>query len=392
MQGVIRISISIKLKEGMAASAWATRMFERIGRASEICDFTLGNPEIEPPLEFTRELKQVVNNPFPGMHRYTHIAGYERTREAVAETISKESGARLGAEHVIMTAGATGALNIILKALLNPGEEVIVLAPHFVDYPYFIENHGGVCRVVQTNEDFTININDIASAINSDTRAIIINSPHNPTGEIYSEQSLKELGELLDEKSREYGKDIYMISDEPYRTVIYDGIKLPDIFSIYSRTIAAVSYSKQLSIPGERIGYAAVNPEIEDAQDIIEAMTYANRILGYLNAPALMQQVITNLQGVCVDIAEYQERRDILCDALEEFGYSFIRPKGTYYVFPESPVADIVFAKELFGEGIMVNPGTWYGRSGYFRIAFCVKKEMITRSLPGFRKVMALFK
>jgi aspartate aminotransferase len=375
----------------MAASSAVTRMFEEKVGEREIYDFTLGNPEIETPAKFTEELRRIVNNPFSGMHRYTPLAGYTKTREAIAKTISKEHGLSFSAQHVIMTAGCAGALNVALKALLNPGEEVIILAPSYLEYPYYIDNHSGVCRIAETNQDFTINIDNIASQINSGTKAIILNSPNNPTGEIYSEKTLESVAKLLYEKSQEFGKDIFLIFDEAYRDIVYDGIKLPDIFKIYSRTIIAAAYSKPLSIPGERIGYAAINPEMEEARDIIEAMTFANRILGFINAPALMQQVITNIQGVRVDISEYQERRDFFCDALEDFGYSFIRPKGTYYIFPKSPVDDLVFARELSREGILVFPGTVFGRSGYFRIAFCVKKETIEKSLDGFRKVHNFF-
>lgn len=375
----------------MAASSWATMMFKRIN-AGEVYDLTLGNPAIEPPHEFAEGLKRAANNPFPGTHRYTQLVGYTETREAVAKTLSKESGLSVRAQHIIMTAGATAALNIILKAILNPGEEVIVLSPHFVEYPYYIDNHGGVCRTAETNTDFTANIDNIAAKINSHTRAIIINSPNNPTGQVYSEKSLKSIAELLDKKSRELGRDIYLISDEAYRYVVYDNIKTPDMFKIYSNTIVASSYSKQLSIPGERIGYAAVHPEIENADEIVEALTYANRVLGYLCAPALMQQVITHLQGVCIDMEEYRERRDILCNALEKFGYSFIRPKGAYYLFPESPGDDLVFAQELSKEGVLINPGRMFGRRGYFRIAFCGKKETIEKSLQGFKKVKNFFR
>ncbi len=245
------MSISIKVKEGMTVSSWATMMFRHIN-TGEACDLTLGNPMIEPPTEFTEELKHAVNNPFPWMHRYTPLVGYPETREAVAKTLSKESGLSVRAQHVIMTAGATAAFNIILKAILNPGEEVIVLAPHFVEYPYYIANHGGVCCKMETNPDFTVNIDNIAAKINPCTRAIIINSPNNPTGQVYSEESLKAIAELLDKKSRALGRDVYLISDEAYRYIVYTGIKTPDLFKIYSHTTVAASYSKQLSIPGEK--------------------------------------------------------------------------------------------------------------------------------------------
>lgn len=390
------MAISDRVREGISASLWAINMFDyqlkNISGTREIYDFRLGNPAVEPPQIFFEELKRVVNNPFPGMHRYTPLAGYTETREAVAKIIAKQSGLSFSTHHVIMTAGATAALNIILKAILNPGEEVIILAPHFVEYPYYIDNHNGVCRTADTNSDFTVNIDNIAAKINSNTRAIIINSPNNPTGQVYSEKSLEEIARLLNKKSHELKRDIYLISDEAYRYIVYDDNKVPDLFRIYKNTVVAASYSKQLSIPGERVGYAAVNPEIENVNELIEAIIFANRILGYLCAPATVQKVITRLQGVCVDIGEYIERRDIFCNALESFGYSFIKPKGTYYIFPKSPVDDLDFTKELSREGILVNPGRNFGRNGYFRIAFCVGKETIEKSLEGFKKVKELFR
>jgi len=390
------MSISIKVKEGIAASSWVVKIFE--GRSQtgsgdkEIYDFRLGNPKIEPPLEFVEELKKVANNPFPEMHGYSALAGHIQTREAIATTLSKERGLPFTAQHVIMTAGGAGALNIILKAILNPGDEVIVLSPLYLEYPYYIDNHGGACSVVETNADFTLNIDTIAAKITPRTKAIIINSPNNPTGTIYSEESLKSVARLLNEKNRQFGKDIFLIYDAAYQDIIYDDNKLPDIFNIYSNTIFAASYSKPLSIPGERIGYAAVHPTMKNSGELLEALTFANRVLGYLSAPVLMQHVVTRLQGVCVDRAEYQERRDMFCNALKDFGYSFILPMGAYYIFPKTPGDDLVFAQELAKEGILVLPGKSFGRSGYIRIAFCVKKETIKKSLQGFKKVKDFFK
>ncbi|MCF6159618.1 MAG: pyridoxal phosphate-dependent aminotransferase [wastewater metagenome] len=389
------MSISRKVEEGVIASSWAVRMFEdqsKTSQVKEICDFRLGNPEIEPPAGFTETLKAVVQNSSPGMHRYTPLAGYTETREAVARALSKESGLPFHTKHIIMTAGATGALNIIFKAILNPGEEVIILAPHFVEYPYYIDNHGGVCTVVETNSDFTINIDTLAAKITPNTRAILINNPNNPSGQVYTGENIKAVAELLSEKSQKFGRDIFLISDEAYKFITYDNVTLPNISKIYPNTFIAASYSKQLSIPGERIGYAAANPGIKDIHEVIEALTFANRILGYLSAPALMQRVITHLQETSIDITEYTERRNIFCNALEDFGYSFTRPKGTYYIFPKSPTDDLVFTQELAKEGILVNPGRNFRRKGYFRIAFCVKKETIEKSLQGFKRVKDRFR
>lgn len=390
------MSISIKVKEGIAASSWIVNIFERHSQVDfeekEVYDFRLGNPKIEPPLEFVEELKKVANNPFPEMHGYSALAGHVQTREAIAKTLSKERGLPFTAQHVIMTAGGAGALNIILKAILNPGDEVIVLSPLYLEYPYYIDNHGGVCCVAETNADFSLNIDAIAAKTTPRTKAIIINSPNNPSGMIYSDESLKSTARLLNEKNRQFGKDIFLIYDAAYQDIVYDGNKLPDIFSIYSNTIFAASYSKPLSIPGERIGYAAVHPAMKNSVELMEALTFANRVLGYLSAPVLMQHVVTNLQGVCVDRSEYQERRDMFCRALQDFGYSFTRPMGAYYIFPETPGDDLVFTQELAKEGIMVLPGKSFGRSGYIRIAFCVKKETIKKSLPGFKKVKDFFR
>ncbi|WP_347273933.1 pyridoxal phosphate-dependent aminotransferase [Candidatus Kuenenia sp.] len=390
------MSISIKVKEGIAASSWIVNIFEDrsqvVSKEKEVYDFRLGNPKIEPPLEFVEELKRAANNPFPEMHGYSALAGHVHAREAIAKTLSKERGLPFTAQHVIMTAGGAGALNIILKAILNPGDEVIVLSPLYLEYPYYIDNHGGVCCVVETNADFTLNIDAIAAKTTPRTKAIIINSPNNPSGMIYSDESLKSAARLLNEKNRQFGNDIFLIYDAAYQDIVYDGNKIPDIFNIYSNTIFAASYSKPLSIPGERIGYAAVHPAIKNSGELMEALTFANRVLGYLSAPVLMQHVVTNLQGVCVDRAEYQERRDMFCNALQDFGYSFTRPMGAYYIFAETPGDDLVFTQELAKEGVLVLPGKSFGRSGYIRIAFCVKKETIKKSLPGFKKVKDFFR
>ena len=245
---------------------------------------------------------------------------------------------------------------------------------------------------METNEDFTLNVDSIAARLSPRTKAIIINSPNNPTGTIYSEASLKSLAKLLEEKGRNSGSAIFLIYDVAYEDIVYDGIQLPEIFRIYKNTILAASYSKPLSIPGERIGYAAVHPEMDNAEELADALMFTNRVLGYLSAPVLMQHVITHLQGVRVNIAEYQERRDMFYDALKGFGYALLRPQGAYYLFPKTPVNDVAFVQELAKEGVLVNPGSSFGRSGYMRIAFCMKRETIKKSLPGFKKVMDLFR
>ena len=386
--------ISNKVKAGLEASAWAIKMFDDLSRsdAKETFDFRLGNPEIAPPALFFEELSKAVNNSPEGLHQYSPLGGHTRARDAVANTLTKKKGIPFTARHVVMTSGGAGALNIILKAILNPGDEVLVLAPLYLEYPYYIDNHGGVCLTVETNEDFTLNVDAVAARLSLRTKAIIVNSPNNPTGAIYSETSLKSLAKLLEERGRKFGNTIFLIYDAAYEDIVYDGAQLPEIFKIYKNTILAASFSKPLSIPGERIGYAAVHPEMDHAAELADALTFTNRVLGYLSAPVLMQHVVTHLQGVRVNLAEYQERRDMFYDALKSFGYSLTRPQGAYYLFPKTPVNDVTFMQALAKEGVLVNPGSSLGRSGYLRIAFCKKKETIQKSLPGFKKVMDLFR
>lgn len=386
--------ISNKVKAGLEASAWAIKMFDDLSRsdARETFDFRLGNPEIAPPALFFEELRKAVNNSPEGLHQYSPLGGHTRARDAVANTLTKKKGIPFTARHVVMTSGGAGALNIILKAILNPGDEVLVLAPLYLEYPYYIDNHGGVCLTVETNEDFTLNVDAVAARLSPRTKAIIVNSPNNPTGTIYSETSLKSLAKLLEERGRKFGNTIFLIYDAAYEDIVYDGAQLPEIFKIYKNTILAASFSKPLSIPGERIGYAAVHPEMDHAEELADALTFTNRVLGYLSAPVLMQHVVTHLQGVRVNLVEYQERRDMFYDALKSFGYSLMRPQGAYYLFPKTPVNDVTFMQALAKEGVLVNPGSSLGRSGYLRIAFCKKKETIQKSLPGFKKVMDLFR
>jgi aspartate aminotransferase len=262
-----------------------------------------------------------------------------------------------------------------------------------VEYNAYADNHGGVLKTVNTNPDFTLNIEAIASAITDKTRAILINSPNNPTGQIYSEDSLKALGNLLTEKGKELNRTIYLLSDEPYRKIVYDGAVVPGIFTSYRESIIGTSYSKDLSIPGERLGFIAVNPEATYKKDLLAGMALANRILGFVNAPALMQRVVARLQGVSVDMSEYARKRRLLCDGLAECGYEFITPPGAFYLFPKTPVPDDVeFVRALQEERILAVPGSGFGGPGHFRLAFCVDDATIINAMPGFKKVMDKYK
>jgi aspartate aminotransferase len=387
------MAIAMKIAGHISKSSWIRRMFEEGERlrqefgAEKIYDFTLGNPDIEPPAAFQRELLELAQNPLPGMHRYMNNAGYAETRAAVAAKLSKDSGLEVSAGHVVMTCGAGGALNVVLKTILNPGEEVIILAPFFVEYKFYIDNHGGVPVEVWTNrETFQLDIDAIKGAITSRTRAILICSPNNPTGVIYPGESLRQLGDVLTKIHRDNGHLIYVISDEPYARIAFDGKHVPNIFPLVESSVIVTSHSKDLALPGERIGYLAANPRMPTALQFMEGAVFSNRVLGFVNAPALMQRLVARLQNESVDIAEYQSKRDLLVNELNAMGFSMVRPDGAFYLFPKSPLADDVeFVKLAQKHHILLVPGAGFGAPGFFRIAYCVDKGMIERSLPAWR-------
>jgi aspartate aminotransferase len=289
-----------------------------------------------------------------------------------------------------MTCGAAGGLNVVLKALLDPGDEVVILAPYFVEYNFYIDNHGGVAKIVNTAEDFSLDLAAIAAALTARTKAIIINSPNNPTGQVYAAGELAGLASILAAAGERFATTIYTIADEPYRKIIYDGLEVPSVLQANRNTILVSSYSKDLSLPGERIGYIAVHPEITDKAPLLGSMALANRILGFVNAPALMQRVVAKLQGVTVDNSIYARRRDLFCRILREAGYEFVPPKGAFYLFPKSPLADDVrFVALLQEQKILAVPGQGFGMPGYFRLAFCIDDAVIAGSRPGFQAALA---
>ena len=389
------MSISRKIKAAGAQASMIRKMFEegailkkKYG-ADKVFDFSLGNPNVEPPEAFKKELLNVAGQIIPGKHGYMSNAGYQETRQAIAEKINKTSGLNLNGEHIIMSCGAGGALNVILKSLLDPQDEVIVPKPFFMEYTSYIDNFGGVIKRVDTHPDFSLDVAAIVKAINDKTKAVLINSPNNPTGKVYSEKNIADLARLLTEKGKEMNKAIYLISDEPYSEIVYDNITVPSILKAYRNSIIAYSYSKTLSLPGERIGYIAVNPEIEESSDLLNALILCTRILGYVNAPALMQRVVARLQDVKVDVAVYKRKRDLLCDGLAKAGYKFERPLGAFYLFPVSPIPDDVeFVKMLLKRNILVVPGSAFGSPGYFRIAYCVDDATIINSMDGFAEAI----
>jgi len=389
------MSISRKIKAAGAQASMIRKMFEegailkkKYG-ADKVFDFSLGNPNVEPPEAFKKELLNVAGQIIPGKHGYMSNAGYQETRQAIAEKINKTSGLNLNGEHIIMSCGAGGALNVILKSLLDPQDEVIVPKPFFMEYTSYIDNFGGVIKRVDTHPDFSLDVAAIVKAINDKTKAVLINSPNNPTGKVYSEKNIADLARLLTEKGKEMNKAIYLISDEPYSEIVYDNITVPSILKAYRNSIIAYSYSKTLSLPGERIGYIAVNPEIEESSDLLNALILCTRILGYVNAPALMQRVVARLQDVKVDVAVYKRKRDLLCDGLAKAGYKFERPLGAFYLFPVSPIPDDVeFVKMLLKRNILVVPGSAFSSPGYFRIAYCVDDATIINSMDGFAEAI----
>jgi aspartate aminotransferase len=391
--------ISDKIRTGMAQGSWIRRMFEegaslkkQFGEAN-VFDLSLGNPVMEPPAEFRRELKRLAENPLPGMHRYMENAGYAETRAAVAVQLATETGLNFTANDIVMTCGAAGALNVVLKALLNPGDEVVVFAPFFVEYLNYVDNHGGVSKIVPTDELFLPRLDVLEATITARTKAIIINSPNNPTGVVYGEGYLRQLGQVLQKKETRFGTQIFLVSDEAYRKIIYDGLTYPPVWSHHRNSIVVTSHSKDLALPGERIGYIAVHPDCTDKLELIDGCIYCNRILGFVNAPALMQNVVRQLQAVTVSVAEYQRKRDFLYKRLTDMGYSMVKPQGAFYMFPKSPLADdVAFVRELQQFRVLAVPGQGFGTPGHFRISYCVDDHTLEGSLDGFRKVARKFK
>jgi aspartate aminotransferase len=393
------MTISKKVEAILSKSSWIRKMFEEGAMLKaehgpeNVYDFSLGNPNLLPPEQFQKTLQDIIDTQGGKGHGYMPNTGYPEVRKSVADYLSKEQDAEITENHVIMTCGAAGGLNVIFKAILDPEDEVITPAPFFVEYGFYADNHGGKLITVPVKKDFALDIEGIANAVTGKTKAVLINSPNNPTGCIYDKDSLEALGNMLAEKGKELEKTIYLISDEPYRKIIYDDVTVPGIFPAYKDSIIVASYSKDLSISGERIGFIAVNPEISYKEALLSGMALANRILGFVNAPALMQKAISNLQGISVDISFYKRNRDLLCDNLATFGYEFSKPAGAFYLFPKTPIPDDVkFVQELQKELILTVPGSGFGGPGHFRIAFCVDEKVITGAMPGFKKVMEKIK
>jgi aspartate aminotransferase len=393
------MTVSERIKAMIEKASWVRRMFEegalrkkKFG-AENVFDFSLGNPNLDPPARFKELLVHAASDESKGIHGYMPNAGFVETRQAVADYLSNLNNHSFTHGDIVMTTGAAGAMNVVFKTILNPGDEVIIPAPFFMEYYYYVDNFGGISKTVKTNPDFSLDISALEEAIGANTKAILINNPNNPTGRVYTKDDLTQLGELLRRSSEKYGETIYLISDEPYSKIIYDGLTCPSIFDAYQQSFLVTSFSKDLSIPGERIGYVAVHPLIDEKDLIIDGIILCNRVLGFVNAPALMQRLIPFLLEETVDVGLYQRKRDILCKGLEDAGYRFAMPGGTFYLFPETPIPDDVeFVRALQEENILAVPGTGFGGPGHFRIAFCTEDATIERSLPGFARVMKKYR
>ncbi|MDY6850860.1 MAG: pyridoxal phosphate-dependent aminotransferase, partial [Thermodesulfobacteriota bacterium] len=387
--------VAKKIKDFIERASWIREMFEAGIRLraevgdKNIYDFSLGNPDLEPPAEFKTVLRELVEDPTPGTHMYMPNAGFPEVRRQVADFAGQEYGLGFTADDIIMTVGAGAALNVALKTVLDPGDEVIVPRPYFMEYNFYVDNHNGVIKIADTNPDFSLNLDKIAAEATDKTRAVLINSPNNPTGAVYPEENLRDLSRLLEDMSAKAGRPVILISDEPYRKIVYDGVTVPSVFAHYQYVVCATSYSKDLSLAGERIGFLAVHPEVPEKGALLGGLVLNNRILGYVNAPALMQRVVGRLQGRSVDISIYKKRRDMFVQGLREAGYELNVPQGAFYLFPRSPIEDdVAFVRELQKENILAVPGAGFGSPGFFRLSYSVPDVVIEKSIPGFKRVL----
>lgn len=356
--------------------------------ADNVYDFSLGNPDLPPPPTVKQAILEVAEAADkPLTFGYMPNAGYPQTRAALAEKISGEQGVEVSANHVIAACGAAGGINIFFRAVLTPGDEVICPAPYFVEYGFYAANFGGKLKPVQTREDFHLDLCAMKAAINEKTRAIIINSPNNPTGQIYTREELSQLAGILKEASARYHRVIYLISDEPYRFLNFDHLEIPSVFSLYDASVVIGSFSKNLCLAGERVGYVAVSPSLEGGETLVAALAMTNRILGFLNAPTVAQSIINKCVHSQVDVEIYRRRREMVAKLLTDAGISFVLPHGTFYFFPKSPTEDeTIFIDALVKERVLVVPGRGFGLPGYFRLAFCVSDDTIRNSVEGFKR------
>lgn len=392
--------ISKKMQGLVQNSSVIRAMFEEGNRLAKIYgpenvfDFSIGNPSVAPPDQIRQAILDILQEENPlKLHGYMNNSGYEEVRGAIADYLNRQHGCSLSFQDIVMTCGAAGGLNVILKTLLNPGDEVIVLAPFFSEYANYIANYDGKMVVVDTDPvTFQPDLARLQAAITDKTKAIILNTPNNPTGVIYSSETLSEMAALFTRKEQQFGTSIYVISDEPYREIVYDGAKVPFVLDFFRNGFIGYSYSKSLSLPGERIGYIAVNNQMDDYANILSSLNVATRILGFVNAPSLFQKVIARTLGLEVNVDIYRENRDLIYNHLIKLGFSCVKPQGAFYLFPASPIPDEkAFCEAAKKYNILIVPGSSFACPGHFRLSYCVSKEQILRSMPAFEKLAKEF-
>lgn len=389
--------IAKKMRGPVANSSVTRAMFEEGKRLAalhgpeNVFDFSLGNPNVKPPEEVNRAIIEVLGESDPmNVHGYMNNSGYEDVRSAIAQSLNARFGTEFTLSNIIMTVGAAGGLNVILKTLLDPHDEVIVFAPFFGEYQHYVNNYDGCLIAVPANPPgFQPDLATFSTKITPRTKAVIINSPNNPTGVIYPEHTIIKLAAILREKQKEYGTDIYLIADEPYRELVYDGAAVPFLTRYYENTVVGYSFSKSLSLPGERIGYLVIPDQAADFENVITAANIATRIMGYVNAPSLFQRVIPKCLDAQVDIETYNRNRELLYNGLVSFGYDCVKPEGAFYMFLKTPIDDdIEFCSLAKQKNILLVPGASYGCPGYVRIAYCVAYDTIARALPFFKQLI----
>lgn len=389
--------ISIKMQEQVQNSSVIRAMFEEgkrlagIHGAENVFDFSLGNPNAKPPEEVNTAILEILKTDnLMSIHGYMNNSGYEEVRAAIAESINDKFGTAFTQKNILMTVGAAGGLNVIFKTLLNPKDEVITFAPFFGEYRNYAKNYEGELVIISPNTvDFQPNLEEFKEKITPKTKVVIINSPNNPTGVIYSEKTIIKLSEILREKQKEFGTDIYIVSDEPYRELAYDNAEVPYLSKYYANTIIGYSFSKSLSLPGERIGYLVIPDQAADYENIISAANIANRILGFVNAPSLFQRVVAKCLNAKVDLDTYNRNRELLYNALSSYGYQCIKPEGAFYLFVKTPIEnDVEFCNLAKQKNILIVTGAAFGCPGYVRIAYCVAYNTIEKALPGFKALI----
>ena len=394
--------IADKMKNMVANSSAIRAMFEEGNRlaqiygAENVYDFSLGNPNVAAPESVKKAIKELLDENDPVvLHGYTNSnSGYADVRETVAESLNERFGTNFEGKNIVMSVGAAGGLNVIFKSILNPGDEVIAFAPYFGEYRSYTNNYDGVLVEISPNTvDFQPKLDEFEQKITPKTKAVIVNTPNNPTGVVYSEETIKKLASIMEAKQEEYGTDIYLISDEPYRELVYDGVEVPYLTKYYANTIVGYSYSKSLSLPGERIGYLVIPDEVRDSEDVLAAANVATRILGFVNAPTLQQKLVAKCIHEKTDLSFYDRNREMLYNGLKECGFECIKPEGAFYLFVKSPIADEKeFCAAAKKYNLLLVPGSSFACPGYVRIAYCVDHEMILRALPAFEKLAEVYR